>query len=164
MGRTSVFNALKKLANENYAGEQYDENKKDLKKILCAVIIVMFLLAFLHELGHCIAVWFYGGRVTKFQFIFLWDAHTNFEGEGLGWKPLIHLAGPLFPVLIVLKCLVMRDLVLLIGGRANLQKTVPMTHTYTNCVTKQELKDFVCTLYDILMQHGRVTGKRSSPV
>ncbi len=74
--------------------------KKDLKKILCATIIVMFLVSFLHELGHCIAVWFYGGRVTEFQFILLWDAHMNFEGDGLGWKPLIHLAGSLFPVLI----------------------------------------------------------------
>ena len=74
--------------------------KKDLKKILCAAIISIFLVTFLHELGHCIAVWFYGGRVTEFQFILLWDAHMNFEGDGLGGKPLIHLAGPLFPVLI----------------------------------------------------------------
>ena len=74
--------------------------KKDLKKILCAVIIVIFLVSFLHELGHCIAVWFYGGKVTEFQFILLWDAHMNFEGDGLGWRPLIHLAGPLLPVLI----------------------------------------------------------------
>ena len=74
--------------------------KKDLKKILFAAIISIFLVTFLHELGHCIAVWFYGGRVTEFQFILLWDAHMNFEGDGLGWKPLIHLAGPIFPVLI----------------------------------------------------------------
>ncbi len=74
--------------------------KRDLKKILCAVIISIFLMSFLHELGHCIAVWFYGGRVTEFQFIYLWNAHMNFEGDGLGWKPLIDLAGPLLPVLI----------------------------------------------------------------
>ena len=74
--------------------------RKDLKKILCAVFISMFLMAFLHELGHCIAVWFYGGRVTEFQFILLWNAHMNYEGDGIGWQPLIHLAGPLFPVLI----------------------------------------------------------------
>lgn len=74
--------------------------KKDFKKILCAGIISIFLYTFLHELGHCIAVWFYGGRVTDFQFILLWDAHMNYEGDGLGWKPLIDLSGSLFPVLI----------------------------------------------------------------
>lgn len=74
--------------------------KKDLKKILCAVVLSTFLYAFLHELGHCIAVWFYGGRVTGFHFLLLWDAHVSYEGDGLAWKPLIHLAGLLFPVLI----------------------------------------------------------------
>lgn len=74
--------------------------KKDLMKILCAGIISMFLYAFFHELGHCIAVWFCGGRVTEFQFIFLWDAHMSYEGDGIGWQPLTHLAGSLFPLLI----------------------------------------------------------------
>lgn len=74
--------------------------KKDLKKILCAAIISIFLYAFLHELGHCIAVWFYGGRVTGFHFLWVWNAHMNYEGEGIGWRPLVHLAGSLFPVLI----------------------------------------------------------------
>lgn len=74
--------------------------KKDLRKILCAGIISIFIYAFLHELGHCIAVWFYGGRVTGFHFILFWDAHMNFEGDGIGWRPLVYLAGSLFPVLI----------------------------------------------------------------
>ena len=73
--------------------------KQDLKKILCAGIISIFIYAFLHELGHCIAVWIYGGRVTEFQFILLWDAHMNYEGDGIGWRPLVHLSGALFPVL-----------------------------------------------------------------
>lgn len=74
--------------------------KKDLKKILCAGILSIFLYAFLHELGHCIAVWFYGGKVTGFQFILLWNAHMNFEGDEIAWRPFVYLAGTLFPALI----------------------------------------------------------------
>lgn len=79
--------------------------KKDLKKILCAGIISIFIYAFLHELGHCIAVWFYGGRVTGFHFILFWDAHMNYEGDGIAWRPLVHLAGSLFPSLIAFSLL-----------------------------------------------------------
>lgn len=74
--------------------------KKDLKKILCAGVISLFIYAFLHELGHCIAVWFYGGRVTGFHFLLFWNAHMNYEGDEITWRPLLHLAGSLFPALI----------------------------------------------------------------
>lgn len=74
--------------------------KKDLRKILCAGIISIFIYVFLHELGHCIAVWFYGGRVTGFHFILFWDAHMSFEEDVIAWRPLVYLAGTLFPVLI----------------------------------------------------------------
>lgn len=74
--------------------------KKDLKKILCAGIISIYLYVFLHELGHCIAVWFYGGRVTGFHFILFWNAHMSFEWDEIAWRPLVYLAGTLFPTLI----------------------------------------------------------------
>lgn len=38
------------------------------------------------------------------------------------------------------------------------QKIVPMIHTYTNYVMKQELNAFVCTPYDILMLHARLNA------
>lgn len=64
------------------------------------MILSTFLYAFLHELGHCIAIWFYGGKVTEFHFIQLFNAHVSYEGDGIGWHPLVHLAGSLFPALI----------------------------------------------------------------
>ena len=47
------------------------------------------------------------------------------------------------------------------GEQENPQKTVPMTHTYTNCVMKQVLNAFVCTPCDILMPHAPLSAAYS---
>lgn len=79
-------------------GDNKLKTKKDLGMILLAGIMSIFVYSFLHELGHCIAVWIYGGRVTEFNFIFLWNAHMRYEEAA--WKPLVDLAGTLLPTLI----------------------------------------------------------------
>lgn len=73
--------------------------KRDFIKILSAGVIAVFLCLFLHELGHCIAIWFYGGRITEFQLL-PWDAHVSYEGDGVIWKPLVNLAGIFLSTLI----------------------------------------------------------------
>ncbi len=72
--------------------------KKDLKKIILAGIVSIILYSFLHELGHCIAIWIYEGRIKAFRSFMLYG-HAAFEGDAAAWKPLVELAGVLLTTL-----------------------------------------------------------------
>lgn len=67
-------------------------------------VIVVWVIAesLLHELGHCIAVWISGGKVTGFH-PFFWDAHMSFEG--IADSPFINISGSLLPILVALAVL-----------------------------------------------------------
>lgn len=70
---------------------------------LCSVMAVWVIAeGLLHELGHCIAVWISGGKVTGF-YPFFWDAHMSFEG--IADSPFINISGSLLPILVALAVL-----------------------------------------------------------
>lgn len=60
---------------------------------------VPFLSSFLHELGHCIAVWICGGTVTGFH-PFGSDAHMTYTGLGSMSCALVDVAGTILPIMI----------------------------------------------------------------
>lgn len=71
--------------------------------VSCTVMAVWIIAeGLLHELGHCIAVWISGGKVTGFYPLF-WDAHMSFEG--IADSPFINISGSLFPILVALAVL-----------------------------------------------------------
>lgn len=67
---------------------------------VCLICCAPFLYSFLHELGHCIAVWICGGTVTGFQ-PFGPDAHMTYKGVvgNLSWA-FVDVAGTLLPLMI----------------------------------------------------------------
>lgn len=71
--------------------------------VSCTVVAVWLIAeGLLHELGHCIAVWISGGKVTGF-YPFFWDAHMSFEG--IADSPFINISGSLLPILLALAVL-----------------------------------------------------------
>lgn len=88
---------------------------------------VPFLYSFLHELGHCIAVWICGGTVTSFH-PFGSDAHMTYAiGPGSISNALVLAAGTLLPLMIAAvillfyrsskKCLLLNILLLIMSGQ-----------------------------------------------
>lgn len=66
--------------------------------VFCTVMAVWIIAeVLLHELGHCIAVWISGGKVTGF-YPFIWDGHMTFEG--VADSPFINISGSLLPILL----------------------------------------------------------------
>lgn len=70
--------------------------------VCCVIAVWLIAEGLLHELGHCIAVWISGGKVTGFYPLF-WDAHMSFEG--IADSPFINISGSLFPILVALAVL-----------------------------------------------------------
>lgn len=66
---------------------------------ICLICCAPFLYSFLHELGHCIAVWICGGTVTGFQ-PFGSDAHMTYKGVvGNLSLAFVDVAGMLLPLI-----------------------------------------------------------------
>ena len=65
---------------------------------ICLICCAPFLYSFLHELGHCIAVWICGGTVTGFQ-PFGPDAHMTYNGINISWA-FVDVAGTILPLMI----------------------------------------------------------------
>lgn len=71
--------------------------------VFCTAMAVWIIAeVLLHELGHCIAVWISGGKVTGF-YPFVWDGHMTFEG--VADSPFIDISGSLLPILVALAVL-----------------------------------------------------------
>lgn len=68
----------------------------------CIIAVWVIAEGLLHELGHCIAVWISGGKVTGF-YPFFWDAHMTYEG--IADSPFINISGSLLPILVALAVL-----------------------------------------------------------
>lgn len=67
---------------------------------ICLICCTPFLYSFLHELGHCIAVWICGGTVTGFQ-PFGSDAHMTYKGVvGSLSGAFVDVAGTILPLMI----------------------------------------------------------------
>lgn len=64
--------------------------------LLCAVILYPMMVGLLHELGHCIVVWIYGGTVTGFH-PFSPNPYMTYEGFGLP-SALIDIGGSVLPL------------------------------------------------------------------
>lgn len=68
--------------------------------IIICLCCAPLLHSFLHELGHCIAVWICGGTVTGF-YPFGPDAHMTYEGlPGTLSYALVDVAGTMLPLMI----------------------------------------------------------------
>lgn len=89
-------------------GELYrvkgDRNFAGAWAFVCCAVMAVWVLAesLLHELGHCVAVWISGGKVTGF-YPYFGDAHVTFEG--IADSPFINVSGSLLPVLAALAVL-----------------------------------------------------------
>lgn len=71
---------------------------------VCCTVVAVWVIGegLLHELGHCIAVWISGGKVTGF-YPYFWDAHMTFEG--IADSPFINISGSLLPIFVALAVL-----------------------------------------------------------
>lgn len=74
---------------------------------ICLICCAPFLYSFLHELGHCIAVWICGGTVTGFR-PFGPDAHMTYKEVvgNLSWA-FVDVAGTLLPLIIAVAVLLL---------------------------------------------------------
>lgn len=72
--------------------------------LVLVVIGVIFIYAFVHEGSHALAVWFFGGQVTRFNVnIFLATPSISYDGvHSLRHQALISLAGPVLPLFLII--------------------------------------------------------------